>query len=441
MKRFYEKHIKEKIQAFDIFELGNSFVLFYIALFFTIPTLVYFGLPSLIPGNFFYADDKPMSFVAVLYLFLGISFFIAGYWVNIFKKWRVPGNDIFRGPWTPRRTAFVFGLVFAAGLALKAVNIALGIYSHFGKNLSVVNGSLYSIIGLLNLIGPLSLALAFAYYFYLLREGNRLYKAWRVVAWLSFALESLYGFFSWSHFSVIVPLMIYLIVRHYAYKKSFLQIILAALLISFAIIPSQSFFRNKDLFFIGHKGQSSVNAPNGELETRVGRFVFNTSIRRVDQSRIVEALFTKTEHFLYGKTLLNFFVSLGPPRFIWKDKPVTNADGNELGRRYGVLTPDDLGTSVGPTVVGDLYMNFGLWGITLGMFLFGSFLKFIYDYFIVHTSRSLSGIMAYSIVWIEVIKGMEDWIAPVYAGLVKLMVIIVAVCLLLKSEQISITTK
>src|SRR3989344_3907875 len=438
MKRFYEKHIREKIRTFDVFELGNSFACFYIALFFPIPFLVYTRFLLFVPGYSQYSDDRRMGCTTILYLLLGIMFFIAGYKANVFKKLGSLGNNIFESAWAPRRTALVFALVFGVGLTLKAVTISQGIYSHLGKNLSVVTSSWYSVIGLFNLFGPLALAMAFAYYFYLLKSGNPSYKIWQIIAWLNFTLEFLYGFFSFSHFSAIIPIMVYLIVRHYAYRKSFWKIIITAGIVLFLMMPVQNFYKNKNIFFVGYADQFYETR---DVNSQVTRYVFDTSLRRVDQSRMIEAIFTKTSHFLYGKTLLNFFVSLGPPRFIWRDKPVINASGNELGRQYGVLTPDDLGTSVGPTVLGDLYMNFGILGITAGMFVFGSLLKFIYEYFILRTQQSLSGIMAYSIIWIEVIKGTEDWIAPVYAGLVKLMVIIVAICLLLKAEKISITAK
>src|SRR3989344_4886454 len=282
MKRFYEKHIREKIRTFDVFELGNSFACFYIALFFPIPFLVYTRFLLFVPGYSQYSDDRRMGCTTILYLLLGIMFFIAGYKANVFKKLGSLVNNIFESAWAPRRTAFVFALVFGAGLTLKAVTISQGIYSHLGKNLSVVTSSWYSVIGLFNVWGPLALARAFAYYFYLLKSGNSSYKIWRIIAWLNFALEFLYGFFSFSHFSAIIPIMVYLIMRHYVYQKSFVRVMVAAFLIFSVIMPAQTFFRNKELFFIGHKGQSGANNVGSELEERVGRFVFNTSIRRVD---------------------------------------------------------------------------------------------------------------------------------------------------------------
>ena len=72
-------------------------------------------------------------------------------------------------------------------------------------------------------------------------------------------------------------------------------------------------------------------------------------------------------------------------------------------------------------------MNFGVWGIIFGMLFFGSLYRFIFDLFIRKSDNSLSGAVIYAIFWIQIIKGTEDWIAPVWAGLVKLFVILLVI--------------
>ena len=72
-------------------------------------------------------------------------------------------------------------------------------------------------------------------------------------------------------------------------------------------------------------------------------------------------------------------------------------------------------------------MNFGVWGIIFGMLFFGSLYRFIFDLFIRKSGSSLSGAVIYAIFWIQIIKGTEDWIAPVWAGLVKLFVILLVI--------------
>lgn len=121
-------------------------------------------------------------------------------------------------------------------------------------------------------------------------------------------------------------------------------------------------------------------------------------------------------------------MNLGPPRFIWKNKSISiNGSSNEFGRVYGILGENDFETSVGPTMVGDLYINFGVIGIIFGMLFFGVLFRILFDYLIKYSKASLSGVMIYSIVWIQIIKEFEGWIAPVYSGLVKLLVILLVI--------------
>jgi hypothetical protein len=58
------------------------------------------------------------------------------------------------------------------------------------------------------------------------------------------------------------------------------------------------------------------------------------------------------------------------PRVLWPEKPPTNV-GNYVGRKYLILSDDDLITGVSPGLIGEMYMNFGTIGSLVGMFLLG----------------------------------------------------------------------
>jgi len=159
----------------------------------------------------------------------------------------------------------------------------------------------------------------------------------------------------------------------------------------------------------------------------VPKFALESTLSRVNHSYVFSKIIEAEEPREYGKSFLSFFVSMGPPKFIWKSKPAINADGNEFGRRIGVVTDDDFRTSIGRTYIGDLYLNFGVWGIIVGMFLLGALFRRIYMYLIVESGMSLSGVFIYSIVWLQLMRGLEDSIAPVFAGLVKILVVLIVI--------------
>lgn len=77
-----------------------------------------------------------------------------------------------------------------------------------------------------------------------------------------------------------------------------------------------------------------------------------------------------------GETLISplvFFI----PRVLWPDKPKFLI-GREFGVRFRLVGILDKRTSIAATVPGELYWNFDLPGILVGMFVFGIMMRFIY---------------------------------------------------------------
>ena len=78
-----------------------------------------------------------------------------------------------------------------------------------------------------------------------------------------------------------------------------------------------------------------------------------------------------------GRTIflpsLAFFV----PRIIWPDKPLFNL-GREFGRTFRMTAAIDDKTSIAATVPGELYWNFDLPGILVGMAIWGMAIRFCY---------------------------------------------------------------
>ena len=64
------------------------------------------------------------------------------------------------------------------------------------------------------------------------------------------------------------------------------------------------------------------------------------------------------------------------PRTLWADKPLVGEFGLWFTRIY-LDVPGSI-SSNGPTMLGDLYRNFGFWGVPIGMFLVGVYLRILY---------------------------------------------------------------
>jgi hypothetical protein len=65
------------------------------------------------------------------------------------------------------------------------------------------------------------------------------------------------------------------------------------------------------------------------------------------------------------------------PRVIWPDKPITML-GRDFGRIFRVTNTFTGSTYVGATVPGELYWNFDLPGILVGMAILGVGVRFLY---------------------------------------------------------------
>ena len=70
-----------------------------------------------------------------------------------------------------------------------------------------------------------------------------------------------------------------------------------------------------------------------------------------------------------GTTYKLLFTNL-VPRFLWRNKPMERV-GQDFGHRYGFLDDNDTITSINLPWLVEMYINFGTWGVLLGMPLVG----------------------------------------------------------------------
>jgi len=235
---------------------------------------------------------------------------------------------------------------------------------------------------------------------------------------------------------MFTPFIIYLIVRWYVWERNLKITLIAAGLMAFILFPLGNACRTPAILSL-----YQINKPQiGEQQkisfiVNSAKFASDSFLSRVNELSVFSAIINNSQSLEYGSSLREVLLTFSPPRFLWENKPKSaNISSNEFGHKIGVLTPDDKTTGVGPTVIGDWYMNFGLFGIAVGMFLTGIIFKIIYNYFIVKTEASSSGVLIYSFVWIQLIKGMEDWIAPIYVGLFRLLAMLLIIHLFLKKK-------
>lgn len=124
----------------------------------------------------------------------------------------------------------------------------------------------------------------------------------------------------------------------------------------------------KGLFFVQlvtrRISEGGLESYNVAMETAQERASQTGLLARVMELTPSQIPFWKGETYA---TLLWLFV----PRFLYPAKPIKTI-GQEFGHRYGILHEEDYWTSINlPHQVVEMYLNFGVAGVILGMMLMG----------------------------------------------------------------------
>lgn len=407
-----KKALIKVLEKIDVFHPGISTTAYYLFVY------LFIFIASLhLPGKLVSFSQVSIS-VRVIWL---VALGLASLWIGVFlaKRTKIRPIKTLASLWDARRTQIVFWTFFVIGTAAKLIRLWGGAFFHIGRSSRFSASALSGIVGFLDNWSLVAVGLAFVYYLYR-AQRNEPYRTWQVTAWSVFALEVLSGFFSGSKYAAIAPIVVYGIVKHYVVRPSYLRLAILGFTSLIILMPAINFYKAPDTFTNSYMWGGETGS-----EKEIGKFAVDASVGRISPYIVLYRVFDNEETSWHGKDLKEFFVNLGPPRLLWKDKPVSvNGYGNEFGRRWGILGPDDFRTAVAPTAIGDWYINFGIWGIVFGMALMGFVLQLVYRTLIGGPGKSPSGVLLYSVVWLYVIHGMEGWIAPVYAGLVKMLIVL-----------------
>lgn len=125
-----------------------------------------------------------------------------------------------------------------------------------------------------------------------------------------------------------------------------------------------------------------------------------TRQREIDALAGIIAQTPEPHGYLWGRDFYLIVPWALIPRAVWSNKPYPQ-DGDIFDIKYWNLWK---GANAGPPYIGDLYMNFGLPGILIGMFLTGILLRFIYLYLVKNTNASSRGLLFYMFIAIGLFR-------------------------------------
>lgn len=215
-----------------------------------------------------------------------------------------------------------------------------------------------------------------------------------VVVTAGFAISAALGVFVlWPKKIVLANQVLALMVcfhylRHWIRPRTVIFVGMIALL----SLPLLSAFR-----YWGFEGLSPVRlAQLSELVWDNPSFLFRDLLMRsfgAESLVLIFDDFRRTGVYEFGGTLLEatrWFI----PRSLWPEKPPTYAItfGQQFLARTNFFSVNVSGT---PTVIGELFLNFGFLGLTVGAWMVGVFLRIPYAYLIVK-GQSIGSVLLYA---------------------------------------------
>ena len=154
--------------------------------------------------------------------------------------------------------------------------------------------------------------------------------------------------------------------------------------------------------------------------------LFSIIGERLNSANVVIKIVENTPRvwdFKWGYTYSLFFISL-IPRIIWPGKPSITHYYNDFGRDYGFLYPTDFTTSIDITWIGEMFLNFGWYGIFIG-FLYGLFYQLLFTYFIRRRELTSLSVILYALTLYYMIRGAV--FADIFSGLFKFVITLVII--------------
>lgn len=216
--------------------------------------------------------------------------------------------------------------------------------------------------------------------------SGRMGMTTKILLWsLVLPCEILYGFSTGLSSMVMIVLVFFAVVYLAVKRKVPILVLVFCVLVFYIFQPVKAEYRR--LIWAGHASERSVFEKTMLLFELAHEYYFEPGVF-LDAS---EAFYSRTDHlgttaaivsqtpeivpYLYGRTYSNLLTSW-IPRIIWPGKPQENL-GNEWAKWYRLLDPSDFDTSYNLPWLPEFYMNFGVPGVLVGMFMVGLFFRFL----------------------------------------------------------------
>lgn len=233
--------------------------------------------------------------------------------------------------------------------------------------------------------------------------------------------------------SAIIPILFILFISYnYIVKKIKLRnatvLVILFIFIIILIFPVITRYRSSVVNIYREEGILSINklvniAPKIDIQYRNINTAFWSVCNRIGGIDSLIVLIKRLECYKMGETIFPIF-SFFVPRVLWHSKPALSI-GNVFAVEFLGWDPR-YKSQAAVMQIGDLYWNFGIIGIIIGMFIFGVLYRSFYFYLIVRQKDSLIAIFFYVFCMLN-FQNIEGNIAIVIAKLINTFIIIILI--------------
>ena len=258
--------------------------------------------------------------------------------------------------------------------------------------------------------------------------------------WLLLVPTAIVQSFMWGgrHY-LLAAVTTVLVAYHYLRRRlSTIQVAVYAIVIFASVFPVLAIYRGTYLGSVGRVSTlaelvEQVQGLAGYL-SRLGwseyvSFAADALMSRshgIDSLSLIIKYTPGISDFKYGWEYLLIPLYAFIPRAIWPDKPL-NPSIN-FGQVYIIDPAISAEGSIGQFHIGDLYWNFGLFGIMVGMLLLGIFYRTIYAYLAPAESKHPLRVFLYTFFLLQVMQAFEVDIVSMFSNLLKTLVFLIPVC-------------
>lgn len=279
------------------------------------------------------------------------------------------------------------GLIGRIYIIDSGVYLQMGIVNAVRGNVTIDNVGIWRFIERLPDYASL---IAWVHYLRKLEEGRLVnIRSWRVLSFFLITVSILYWIPTGRKFLIVQALVVPFVIWYATFRTMprmrYTVTVAVLLAVMFPIIHN---YRITQQLLLGSTAMSlgfeevieiiELSVDHfGELE-EVG--AQGRAFGRLSELEVVAGAIRVVEEGLtplrMGTNYLDAFVNL-VPRFAWPDKPHVFY-GNEFGQLIGMMAEGDFSTSIASTLIGEGYLNFGMFGV-----LVAALIAFIY-YFLYH---------------------------------------------------------